>query len=171
MTPLACSKERSLTKYEEEILRSLRRITRAIDIHSRRLAQAHRLTGPQLVCLRQIHKDVETTPSALARQISLSQATVTGILDRLASRGLLVRVRSETDRRRVMLTLTEAGRAVAESAPSPLQQRFAERLGALPADGQAQIAAVLQQIVTMMEADAIKASPILATGASLDEDE
>lgn len=160
-----------MTTYEEEILRSLRRITRAIDIHSRRLAQAHRLTGPQLVCLRQIHKDGETTPSALARQISLSQATVTGILDRLAARGLVTRVRSESDRRRVMLTLTAAGRAVADTAPSPLQQRFADRLTALPEEGQARIAEVLQQIVTMMEADAIKASPMLVPGASLDEDE
>lgn len=138
--------------FEDRILRSLRRITRATDIHSRHLAQEHRLTGPQLVCLRQICKDGETTPSALSRQVSLSQATVTGILDRLAARGFLTRERSETDRRRVLLQATPEGRAVAASAPSALHRRFAERLAALPRDGQAQIASVLSQIVDMMEA-------------------
>lgn len=161
-----------MKSYEETILRSLRRITRAIDIHSRQLAQKHRLTGPQLVCLRQIERDGQTTPSALARQISLSQATVTGILDRLSNRGLVNRVRSDTDRRRVHVTLTEAGQQLAESAPSPLQQRFAQRLEALAPEGQARIAEVLQQIVAMMEADNLKASPLLVPGGRpADDDE
>lgn len=161
-----------MKSYEEDILRSLRRITRAIDIHSRQLAQEHRLTGPQLVCLRQINRDGQTTPSALARQISLSQATVTGILDRLSNRGLVSRVRSDADRRRVHVTLTEAGQALAAKAPSPLQQRFAQRLDALPPEGQARIADVLQQIVRMMEADTLKASPVLVPGGRpADDDE
>lgn len=161
-----------MKSYEETILRSLRRITRAIDIHSRQLAQEHRLTGPQLVCLRQIERDGQTTPSALARQISLSQATVTGILDRLSNRGLVNRVRSDTDRRRVHVTLTEAGKQLAATAPSPLQQRFARRLEALAPEGQARIAEVLQQIVAMMEADTLKASPLLVPGGRpADDDE
>lgn len=136
---------------EDRVLRALRRITRATDIHSRQLAQQHQLTAPQLVCLHQLRRDGELTPSVLSRRVSLSQATVTGILDRLAARGLLTRVRSEADRRRVMLTLTPAGEALADSAPSALQQRFAERLAALAPEGQARIAEVLEQIVGMME--------------------
>ncbi len=136
---------------EDRVLRALRRITRATDIHSRHLAQRHQLTGPQLVCLHQLRRDGELTPSVLSRRVSLSQATVTGILDRLAARGLLTRVRSESDRRRVMLTLTAAGEALADRIPSALQGRFAERLAALDAGGQARIAEVLEQIVEMME--------------------
>ena len=138
---------------EDRVLRALRRITRATDIHSRQLAQQHQLTGPQLVCLHQLRRDGELTPSVLSREVSLSQATVTGILDRLAARGLLTRVRSESDRRRVMLTLTPAGEALAERIPSALHQRFAERLADLSPAGQSQIAEVLEQIVEMMQPD------------------
>lgn len=137
--------------HEDRILHALRQITRGTDLHSRRLVQAHQLTGPQLVCLRQIHAQGELTPSVLARKVALSQATVTGILDRLAARGLVTRVRSESDRRRVMLTLTEEGRRVADSAPSALHERFAARLAALAPEGQMRIAEVLDQIVEMME--------------------
>jgi DNA-binding MarR family transcriptional regulator len=153
--------------FEDSILRSLRRISRAIDIHSRALVRNHQLTSPQLVCLREIRRDGETTPSALARRISLSQATVTGILDRLAARGLISRTRSETDRRRVLLRLTPEGEQLAREAPSPLQQHFVEHLSALPEGAQRNIDDVLQQVVSMMEADGLDAAAVLAPGAEL----
>ncbi|MCA9537517.1 MAG: MarR family transcriptional regulator [Myxococcales bacterium] len=157
------------SRYEEEILRALRRITRAIDIHSRALAQQHQLTGPQLVCLLQIRRDKELTPGVLARRVSLSQATVTGIIDRLVARELVVRERSDEDRRRVQLRLTDSGLELAETAPSPLQQRFAARLAQQPAEQQQRIAEVLREIVHMMEADDLEASPVLAAADELDE--
>ena len=45
--------------YEEEILRALRRITRAIDLHGRSLVAPFGLTVPQLVCLRAIAVPLE----------------------------------------------------------------------------------------------------------------
>jgi DNA-binding MarR family transcriptional regulator len=145
--------------YEENILRSLRRIARAIDLHSRQLATQWRLTTPQLVCLRQIRRDGdESTPGRIAKAIHLSQATVTGILDRLSARGLVSRERSEEDRRRVIVRLTDAGRSIVETAPSPLQENFAERLMQLSEAEQAHIDGVLERIVRMMEADRVDAS-------------
>lgn len=154
--------------FEDSILVSLRRISRAIDIHSRRLMGAHQLTAPQLVCLLQIGAQPEITPSELARRVSLSQATITGILDRLAARALIERERSVKDRRRVMVRLTEAGRRVSETAPSPLQEQFAQRLAGLNEVEQAGIDAVLRRIVEMMEADELDASPMLAPGSELE---
>ncbi len=140
--------------YEESVLRSLRRITRAIDLHSRQLATRYRLTAPQLVCLRELMREGgESTPGQLARTIHLSQATVTGILDRLSARGLVSRERSEEDRRRVIVRLTEDGRTVVRTAPSPLHERFAAALGRLGDEQQARIDEALEQIVQMMEVD------------------
>lgn len=156
--------------YEESILRALRRISRAIDLHSRQLVTRHRLTAPQLVCLRQLDREGGvSTPGALARAIHLSQATVTGILDRLSARGFVSRERSETDRRRVNVRLTPQGRAIVQAAPSPLHERFAERLALLPEPEQARIDEVLHQIVLMMEAENIDASPVWASGGMTDE--
>lgn len=150
--------------YDDSILRSLRRITRAIDLYSKQLASSHRLTGPQLVCLRVLSQHELMSPSELSNQVSLSQATVTGILDRLARQDLVSRQRSSKDRRRVELRLTQAGKKLAETAPMPLHQRFAQELDQLPPEQQARIDQVLAQVVEMMEAEALDAAPMLAAG-------
>ncbi len=155
--------------FEDDILRSLRRISRAIDLHSRRLAQHCNLTSPQLVCLRYLTTHGECTAGSLARGVSLSQATITGILDRLERRGVIQRQRSQTDRRRVLVSATEEGQRLAQLAPSPLQDRFASRLAALPEAGQQALDEALKQIVTMMEADGLEAAPILMTGDPLQD--
>src|SRR5690606_25731171 len=128
--------------YEEEILRSLRRIIRAVDLYSRRLMAAHGLSGPQLLCLTQLAKG-EMRSGALALALSLSPATVTGILDRLEARGLIERRRPIDDKRSVVVSLTAAGKALLAEAPPPLQQGFLSKLRALPASEQAAIAETL----------------------------
>jgi DNA-binding MarR family transcriptional regulator len=96
--------------------------------------------------------------------MDLSQATVTGILDRLEARGLLTRERDTRDKRRVLIRSTEAGQRLVKSAPAPLQQQFAARLAEAPPDEQQRIDQVLQQIVEMMSAEEIDASPMLVAG-------
>ena len=151
-----------ISKVEDDILRSLRRISRAIDLHSRFLASTFGLTGPQLVCLRALGQRGLATPSELAKEISLSQATITGIIDRLASRQLVTRERTSRDRRLVTVRLTEAGQALIEQAPSPLQERFLERLQALSDEEQRNIRESLERIVHMMGSEELEAAPALA---------
>jgi DNA-binding MarR family transcriptional regulator len=152
------------SRFDDSILRSLRRITRAIDLHSRHLANIHKLTGPQLVCLRHLARHGTTTPSKLARSVALSQATITGILDRLERRKLITRERDKKDRRRVNLALTKEGRDLLIDAPMPLHQTFANQLAELPEEQQERIDSVLREIVEMMEAEDLEAAPVLSAG-------
>lgn len=152
------------SRFNDSILRSLRRITRAIDLYSKKLAANHQLTGPQLVCLRVLSQVDQMSPSELSKQISLSQATVTGILDRLERQELLTRQRSSIDKRRVNIKLTPTGHNLVESAPTPLHQRFAQQLAELPNEKQVLIDQILAQVVEMMEAEDLDAAPMLAAG-------
>ena len=152
------------TSHQDDILRSLRRMTRAIDLYSRRLASEVGLTVPQLVCLGALQSGGAATPTSLAEQVSLSKGTVTGIVDRLERAGLMRRERTAKDRRVVTLVLTDAGRQVVERAPSPLHDRLSDRLDELPEENRQVISAVLRQVVRMMEAEDLDASPRLATG-------
>ncbi len=149
----------------EAVLTNLRRIARTIDLRSRDLMRRHGLTVPQLVVLREIRRRGAVTGSALARDVSLSQATVTGILQRLEGRQLVAGRRSESDRRRRTLCLTEQGEQLVAAAPEPLQSRFSERLGRLASWEQSMILAALERLVELMEAERLDASPYLATGA------
>jgi DNA-binding MarR family transcriptional regulator len=148
---------------EDDILRSLRRITRAIDLHSRKLANTFGLTGPQLVCLRALATRERATPSALAKEVSLSQGTVTGILDRLVARQLVTRERNPVDRRQVAVALTSAGRLLVKEAPSPLQEQFVQNLSELDSSEQERIRGTLDRVVKMMGGDEIEAAPVLST--------
>ena len=159
------------SRFEESILRSMRRMSRAVDLHSKRLSTCYQLTGPQLVCLRQIHRAGVTTPTKLAREVSLSQATVSGIVERLQARGLVTKRRSDEDKRRSLLELTAEGRDAVVSAPSPLQDEFGRRLALLPEGEQAMIDWVLRRVVNMMEAEHIDAAPMLSTGPILAQHE
>ena len=149
---------------EDQVIVALRRITRAIDLHSRSLMQAIGLTAPQLAALQATAHLQPITIGALAKSIHLSQATLTGILTRLENRELVVRARSGSDRRTVVVELTDAGRAVLQTAPSLLQDRFRGELLRLQEWEQTQLLATLQRMASMMDAEDIDASPILAAG-------
>ena len=164
---VALGKEAMSTDFEDDVLRALRRITRAIDLHSRHLAVTYGLTGPQLVCLRVIADQGPISPSQLAREVSLSQGTITGIVDRLVARQLVGRQRTSRDRRVVTVDVTEAGRALIKTAPSPLQERFVARLNGLTHEEQANVRVTLDRIVRMMDGEDIDAAPVLTSGDGL----
>jgi DNA-binding MarR family transcriptional regulator len=148
----------------DQVLIALRRIVRAIDLHSRRLVQDYGLTGPQVVLLRELCRHGELHVSELARKVSLGQATVTDILNRLAARGMIERVRSQTDRRRIMVHPTARAKALVKRSPPLLQEQFSQQLQQLEAWEIAQILSVLQRVAAMMDAHTISAAPLLATG-------
>jgi len=148
----------------DDILVALRRIIRAIDLHSRQLVQLHGLTGPQLVVLRELSRTGQIPVGRLAEHVSLSHATVTGILERLEGRGLIRKEPDVVDRRRVLTEMTEKGRRSVEAAPPVLQERFASELRKLQNWEQTLILSSLQRIGSMMETPDTEAAPVLVTG-------
>ena len=90
-----------LLNHIEEVLIALRRVIRATDLHSKYLAKTTGLTAPQILLLQTLRDKGQVTIGELAQEMSLSQATVTTILDRLEKRGLVYRQRSQTDKRKV----------------------------------------------------------------------
>jgi DNA-binding MarR family transcriptional regulator len=137
--------------YDLRILRALRRITRAVALHSRQLAACSHITGPQLVCLRTVVERGPLTATAISREIHVSASTVVGILDRLEDKGLVVRERSRADRRIVFVSATESGRQLSHDTPSPLRQTLAESLQALPEPEQAAITRSLERVAGLIE--------------------
>lgn len=148
----------------DQVLTSLRRVIRAIDLHSKQLVKTASVTGPQLRLLQLIHSEQSATSRELADAMSLSQATVTSILDRLESRALIERIRSQTDKRKVHPRLTMEGKAILDSAPAPLQDSFVRKFDNLQSWEQHMIIASLQRVAEMMDASEIDASPFLDIG-------
>jgi len=148
----------------EELFVSIRKIIRAIDIRSRKLNKESGVTGPQLLILQELGRVKGITAKEVADYINLSQATVTNILDRLETRQLIKRIRSEQDRRRVSLYLTEQGKEVLINAPQAIEETFIERFNTLKEWEQFQLLTSVERIADMMDASEIDAAPVLNIG-------
>jgi DNA-binding MarR family transcriptional regulator len=70
------------------------------------------LTIAQVRALFALDKNEAATAGEIAETARLSPASVTAMLDDLERDGIVTRVRSDTDRRRVLVLLTDEGRAV-----------------------------------------------------------
>ncbi|MFC7047602.1 MarR family winged helix-turn-helix transcriptional regulator [Emcibacter nanhaiensis] len=158
-----------MTDYDD-ILISIRRIIRAIDLQSKQLVKTSGLTAPQLVVMQALRKEGKMPPSAIARQVALSQATITSILDRLEKAGLARRTRSDEDRRIVHACLTEEGLRRLEEAPELLQSGFLRQYRKLENWERQMLVSSLQRVAAMMDAEELDASPILEVGELREED-
>lgn len=149
----------------EAMLVALRRVIRAVDLHSRRLVNSHGLTGPQALVLKEVVNAGQLTAGDLARRVSLSQATVTDIVKRLEGRQLLQRERASEDRRRVRISATSAGQSVVATAPPLLQETFSQRFRSLKDWERNLLLSSVQRVAELMDADGLDAAPLLSSDA------
>ena len=148
----------------EDVLTSLRRIIRATDLQSQKLARSTGLTTSQILVLQTVEANPRVSQKRICEEISLKQATVTSILEKLEAKGLVTRERSGLDRRSVEVCLTDQGIDVLKEAPKLLQEKFANTFFHLEDWERLMIKSVLERISLMLEADQIDASPVLDVG-------
>jgi DNA-binding MarR family transcriptional regulator len=149
----------------QQLLIALRKVIRAIGLHSKQLNKTSGLTTPQLLIMLEIDKTSGINSSQVAKNVNLSAATVTNILDRLENKGLVSRVRSTQDKRKVSLYLTENGKALLLNAPQALQEHFIENFANLAQWEQSQLLSSMERLAGMMDANEIDAAPLLELDA------
>ncbi|HKL83412.1 MAG TPA: MarR family transcriptional regulator [Desulfobacter sp.] len=148
------------------VLAALRKIMRSIDLHSKSLVKRFGLTSPQLIVLREVNANGQVTAGEIARAVSLSQATITGIFERLEKGGLITRKRSRNDRRQILVQPTlEATRRLA-GAPPLMQESFVDAFDELQDWEKSMILSSLQRLVSLMDAQDIDAVSLLAAESS-----
>ncbi len=74
------------------------------------------LTYPQYLVMLVLWQRDDVIVSEIGEKLFLDSATLTPLLKRLETAGLLVRNRAKTDERQVIITLTDAGKALKEKA-------------------------------------------------------
>jgi DNA-binding MarR family transcriptional regulator len=79
------------------------------------LFQDQELTFSQWTTLVALHDGRITTPGDLSQNICHDAGSLTRLVDQMVERGLVMRGRSETDRRVVTLSLTPRGRSLVEA--------------------------------------------------------
>jgi DNA-binding MarR family transcriptional regulator len=143
---------------------ALRRILRATELFGRELARSVGLTAPQFRALQIVAAKEHCTATEIAQRMRITQATVTALVDKLVRQGMVVRERSQTDRRQTNIVTTDRGRQAIANAPDPLQQRFVRKFSTMEDWEQAALIAALERVAAMLDAEDLDAAPVLDTG-------
>jgi len=122
------------------LARNLRKETEALGVTSQQVTLLWLVRGRPGLSLRE-----------LAEEEGISAPSMSGHVDRLESAGLLRRVRSSDDRRRVGLELTREGRALLKRVRARRTTWLAERLERLPEDEREKIERALPALYALLE--------------------
>lgn len=134
-----------------EITLLIRRLMQADKIYSKQLSRKYQVSTPQMNCLLTLYDNGALQPTQIARNIAVKGSTVTGIVDRLEKKGMVVRFRNLQDRRRIGIQLTNKGRKFVEDGPRPLREYIEHGLKDLSASEADRIVQALIRLTGMLE--------------------
>lgn len=131
------------------------RLVREVDLGLQRMSGRTEATlgvsAPQRLVLRLVGRFPGVTAGRLAGVLGVHPSTVTGVVRRLAGKGLLRRTVDRGDRRRVFLALTAAGRRLDAEAAGTFESALRGVLEGLPPAKVAATREVLAAIAAAME--------------------
>jgi DNA-binding MarR family transcriptional regulator len=139
-----------------QVLSRVSRLARHLDIARRGAFASHGLETWEfdvLSALRRAGPPFQLTPGALLRATLVTSGTMTNRIDRLAAAGLVRREPDPRDRRGVLVTLSERGRAVVDAAFTDLLDREQALLAALGEDQRQLLADLLRTLLAPFDAD------------------
>ncbi len=152
--------------FEESIGYLLRQAVAAVARGAETEMRSCGLTAVQWAPLMIISRGGAATAANLARELNTDTGAMTRMLDRLEAKGLLCRTRSNSDRRVVELTLTDAGRSAVDRIPFNLSRAYNAQLAGFTAAEFTLLKDLLRRLIQNAppppppsEADASEATP------------
>lgn len=115
--PVKASRQPSL-KLDDQLCFALYSAGRAMSKAYRPLLEPLGLTYPQYLVMMVLWAGDGLTVSEIGERLFLDSATLTPLLKRLQTAGLVTRTRASDDERQVLIALTAAGRALKAKAGS-----------------------------------------------------
>jgi len=106
------------------------------------------ITPVQYAALTAVERAPGIDQRTLARAIGFDTSTITGVIDRLEARGLMLREASSDDRRVRLLALTDDGRKLLLAVEPAVLRAQARMLEPLPQVGRAEFMRMLCVLVT-----------------------
>jgi DNA-binding MarR family transcriptional regulator len=145
-------------------MNAIRSIVRAQRINTRAIELKMGISLAQLFVLQQLAERPADSLNDLADRTATHQSSVSVVVRRLVERGLVSRNASATDKRRIEIALTDAGKELLVDAPATIQSQLIRGLADLSGDEQTALADLLERWLRNANID-------FATPPMLGEDE
>ncbi len=146
------------------LLNSLRKIIQAIDQHSIVLQKKFGLTGPQLVTLQAVSFYAPISVTRISKVVSLSQASVTDITQRLEKKGIFPGPGDCEDKRKTEIDPNSKRHPKFWMRFPPAPGTFYKKVSELERWEQLMIESAFERVVSMMSAQDFNVAPIMITG-------
>lgn len=135
------------SQYPQLIMDSLRRIVQTLRRSSSYCEQLTGMTGATIFVLKQIQEKEGLSLNELAARTFTHQSTMSGVVNRLESKGLVQRNKSADDARRLEIHLSAAGKAALVPGCATAQEALIHAIAALPDETMAHLAHGLSQLI------------------------
>jgi DNA-binding MarR family transcriptional regulator len=145
--PAAQNRERSAT-----ISLWISAVSRVHRQHAGALLHEVGLSAGQELLLMLLWDKEPRSQAELTRELAIEPPTTSKMISRLATAGVIARKRSELDRRTVLVTLTEAGRALEGPVNAAWRTLEEDTVEALTAEEQDQLLVLLGRVLESLVA-------------------
>ncbi|MCW3806144.1 MarR family winged helix-turn-helix transcriptional regulator [Plebeiibacterium marinum] len=155
----------------KEILIKIRKIVRSVDIESKKIQKEYGVSIPQVLCLGFLRDaaNYQLTQGEIKKLLNLNSSTVSGIINRLETKGLLARLPKTGDKRVVNITLTSAGDNLLNSIPSLLHEQLSNKLEKLDARKLKEVETSLNTLIELLDIEQVEASPLITLDVNLED--
>jgi MarR family transcriptional regulator, organic hydroperoxide resistance regulator len=136
-----------------EFMRSLWALDHALQSRSKAMAAALGVTGPQRMVVRLVGRFPDIAAGSLAELLMIHPSTLTGIVQRLESRGLLERKPDPSDGRRALLRLTDKARSLDREAEGTIELVVKRVLSRMPESAVEQARALVDALAVELRED------------------
>jgi len=149
-------------KYSEVMI-SVRKIVRAVNLESKRVEKNLGISIPQLLTLKHLNEqhDYKSTMRRLRVFLSLNASTVTGIVARLESKGYIARLPDPNDKRSTPIVLTSKGNELIKKSNESLHERISKNLDRISDEEYLTIVNSFETITNFLNIEDVDASPII----------
>jgi len=152
----------------ERAMNAVRSIVRAQRINTRAIELKMGISLAQLFVLQQLAERPAQSLNDLAERTATHQSSVSVVVRRLVERGLVSRNSSTTDKRRIEIDLTQAGRTLLNGAPETVTGQLIAGLAQLSTEEQSTLSNLLDRWLSASRID-LAVPPML--GEELDDGE
>lgn len=132
-----------ISEDSRNVLDAIRRIVQVLRKTAQTAEKKVGLSAAQLFVVRKLAETQMLSVGELAQRTATSQSSVSEVVQRLVTSGLVSRQRSARDARSVELTLTDAGRELAARSPAAVQDSVLEGLNRMNPNDRKQLSRLM----------------------------
>ena len=155
-------------KYSE-IMSSVRKIVRAINLESKRVEKNFGISIPQLLTLKFLNESegYKSSMKAIKEMLSLNASTVTGIVARLEQKGFVARLPIPKAKRSTPIVLTSKGSDLLKNTKESLHEKISKNLDLISEEEYQKILVSFETIIDFLNIEDLDASPIITGNTDL----